>query len=313
MAEWEPQTGLLIAWPHAQAEMEAPLRAVIRCAASTQAVIIACHSADLIGRLAIELGDIPGDLRFLHAPNNSPWVRDYGPVSAYTDSGIVFLNFQFNGWGQQQPHDLDKQLTAQLDEQCLFQARLIERQFVLEGGGLSSDGRGTLLGERRSLFDSRRNRDCQAEDVARYLLQNTHSQLLALDYPVVQALAHSQPLRFAHADTLLVSAGHAALTTQTEQLCNAAGSAYQTVELLAPQPIRIDEHRHIQAYYSDYLLSNEHIFVPQLDDANDSLALTQLQALYPERTAVAIDALPLIRAGGNLRAACLNLHGAITY
>ena len=36
------------------------MRELINAVAAQQPVIIACHNAELIGRLAIELGDIPG-------------------------------------------------------------------------------------------------------------------------------------------------------------------------------------------------------------------------------------------------------------
>ena len=62
-AEWEQQSALLISWPHGlaapqQCALEKTLRELIAPIANYQPVVIACHDAELIGRLAIELGDI---------------------------------------------------------------------------------------------------------------------------------------------------------------------------------------------------------------------------------------------------------------
>ena len=328
-ADWETQSGLLISWPHEEQhrDTEAALLTIVEHVSPTQPVLIACHSAELIGDLAINLGAIPGDLRFYHAPNNTPWVRDYGPLSCHRNDSIDFLDFQFNGWHSEQSrqtnHDLDNRLTAQLDEQCVFQANLIYRNFVLEGGSLSSDGQGTLLGDSNSLYDSKRNGDYQPNEVESYLLQNTQAQRLLTVNNIAQSFAHAQALRFVSADTLVVSTCSnpqddfylplQELHNQTQQLRNIEDDNYRVIELPLPQPIRIDDQPALPAFYTDYLLTNEHIFVPQFGDDNDKLALEQIQALYPERKAVAVDALPLLKAGGNLRAACLNLHGQITY
>lgn len=324
-ADWETQTGLLISWPHQtqHRDIDAALLTVVEHISPTQPVLIACHNAELIGDLAINLGVIPGDLRFYHAPNNSPWVRDYGPLSCHRNDSIDFLDFQFTGWGKQAEHDLDNRLTAQLDEQCVFQSNLIYRNFVLEGGSLSSDGQGTLLGDSNSLYDIKRNGDYQPNEVESYLLQNTQAQRLLTVNNIAQSFAHAQALRFVNTATLVVSVcsnpqddfylSLQELHKQTQQLRNSDDSSYQIVELPLPQPIRINDQPALPAFYTDYLLTNEHIFVPQFGDDNDQQALDTLQNLYPERKAIAVDALPLLKAGGNLRAACLNLHGQITY
>ena len=328
-AQWEQQSGLLISWPHTLENLdavEASLRQLISAVAANQPVIIACHDAELIGRLAIELGDILGDLRFFHAPNDNMWVRDCGPISCRLEGQLSFYDFQFNGWGSGENCDQNNRLTAQLDQQCIFQANVVYQNLVLEAGSLESDGCGTLLCHSQML--KLRNPDYSRSEIESYLCKHLDAQrVLWLEHGHLvgdqSGHAISHLLRFVNADTLAYSASDdpqdehylalQALRGELESLTNTQGQTYQLLPLPLPQPIRNALGDVLPASYCDFLISNQHVFVPQFDDANDALALVALQQHFPEREVLGINSLALLEHKGSLHMASLNLFAEITY
>lgn len=322
-ADWEEQSALLFCWPH-QAQhlaLKNQLLTIIEHCASYSTIVIACHDAEMIGHLAIDLGAIPGDLRFLHAPNQHPWVRDFGPISCHRNESTDFYDFQFNGWGKQADGDLDNRLNAQLDEQCIFQSNLIAQNVVFEGGGISSDGLGNLLVS-TNIAGGERNPNFNASEMAAYLRKQLQAMRISWIDPLYQqsALIQAMPIRFANENTLAINAcsdpSHPAyvalqnLRDQASSWKNSAGKHYQFLELPFPKQLHP---QHAAISYTSYLLSNRHVFVPQFNDEHDHLALDVLQATYPNREAIPLDALSILEAGGSLHSLAMPLFGQITF
>ena len=54
------------------------------------------------------------------------------------------------------------------------------------------------------------------------------------------------------------------------------------------------------ASYLNFLIVNGGVIVPQYDDANDALALEQIQSLFPDRKAVGVMTREIVYGGGNI-------------
>ena len=54
------------------------------------------------------------------------------------------------------------------------------------------------------------------------------------------------------------------------------------------------------ASYANFLLVNGGVIAPQYGDENDALALSQLQAVFPERKVVGVDTREIVYGGGNI-------------
>ena len=54
------------------------------------------------------------------------------------------------------------------------------------------------------------------------------------------------------------------------------------------------------ASYTNFLITNGGVIVPQYGDENDALALRQIQALFPERRAVGVYTREIVYGGGNI-------------
>ncbi|MDE2224792.1 MAG: agmatine deiminase family protein [Xanthomonadaceae bacterium] len=96
-AEWEPQSAVLLAWPHAGTDWAARLDSVEgTCAALIAAITrfetaIVCTPNAEIGAHAVEcLRDAGADLsrvRFVEIPYDDTWLRDSGPITLKSGTG----------------------------------------------------------------------------------------------------------------------------------------------------------------------------------------------------------------------------------
>jgi agmatine deiminase len=166
-AEWEPQDAILLVWPRAQSLWTDNLDEITRLYESLAAII--CDFSDVLLVVAQEeleavknrlerLGATMEYIHFCCIPTNDTWVRDTGPLIVETETGFRLLDFQFNGWGNKFPYELDNQLTSELCAQNFFNNhKNIIQDWILEGGSIETDGEGTLLTTSSCLLNKNRN------------------------------------------------------------------------------------------------------------------------------------------------------------
>ena len=85
-------------------------------------------------------------------PTNRGWTRDSGPLFVRRQAGrrneTAIVHFHFNAWAKYRDWRKDRRVpeTAARDlGKRLFERRANGRPFVLEGGGIDVNGRGTLI------------------------------------------------------------------------------------------------------------------------------------------------------------------------
>lgn len=105
-------------------------------------------------------------------PHNDTWARDHGFITveespaAGQPSSIILLDFCFNGWGGKFPAELDNALNRRLYEQGLVKGTYEPHlDFVLEGGSIESDGKGTIFTTRCCLMAPHRNQPLTQEEI----------------------------------------------------------------------------------------------------------------------------------------------------
>ena len=183
-AEWAPQSGVMLTWPHANSDWAPwldqvePVFARIAAAIShRERVLVVCfdsahqqHVKDVMMRAGVEMEQV----RLHCIASNDTWARDHGPVTVLVDGRPQLLDFTFNGWGGKFDAALDNQITRQLHSAGAFGTALLRTiDLVLEGGSIESDGAGTLLTTTRCLLTSTRNPQysrAEIEDCLRSLL-----------------------------------------------------------------------------------------------------------------------------------------------
>ena len=188
-AEWEPQEGVQLTWPHTATDW-APILDEITATYEVMAREIACRERLLI---IIPASSSPSPLlpfypfTFLpfHLPSNDTWARDHGFISLIDDQGHRrLLDFCFNGWGEKFTADLDNALNRRLyDAQALAGDYVSCLDFVLEGGAIESDGRGTVFTTSGCLLAPHRNQPLTKAQIEARLLQELHAErILWIDH-----------------------------------------------------------------------------------------------------------------------------------
>jgi len=338
-AEWEPQSAVMLTWPHGATDWAADLEAVealyARIAAAIapwQRVLIICHNEsqrDQVRKRLTAAGVATRAVLLCMAQSNDTWARDHGPITVIDDHGSACLvNFRFNGWGGKYAADLDDRITATLHETgCLDGARLRNSPLVLEGGAIDSDGNGSLLIVRRTLIDPFRNPNWRQQDIeaelrtqlgAKRLLWLEHGQLSGddtdghidtlarfCDTETICFVESTDPRRPDHAELV-------AMHQELQALRQPDGRPYRLLPLPLPGPITGSDGRPLPATYANFLIINGAVLAPSYNDPADSIALDQLRRAFPRRDVLPVDCCPLIRQGGSLHCITMQLPAALT-
>lgn len=328
-AEWEPQSAILIAWPHAGTDwaqrldaVEATYVALASAITRFQCILICVPDATLQDRVTQLLEARGADrsrLRFAQLPYDDTWLRDSGPITLRDGEGYRLLDFEFTAWGGKFEAEQDDQLVAKLVELGVFIASPRQRiEFALEGGAIETDGRGTLLSTWTCLHERHPTLDRHqiSQQLCRWLRQD---RVLWLDHGYLEGDdtdAHIDTLaRFASPEAIVYqgcqdpSDSHfaelQAMGAELAVLRRVDGSNYQLFELPWPQPI-LDDGRRLAASYANFLLVNGALLMPAYDDPADTAAAAVLAAAFPDREIVPVPCRSLIWQNGSLH--CLTMQ-----
>lgn len=158
--EWAPQEAVWTAWPadadEWNGDLEAPRRdvaALIRVLAEHgNKVRLLVNGAEAEASARAALGNAA---ELVPAKYGDIWLRDTGPIFASNPDGKVALRFATNSWGGK--YDLPDDATVG-DDIARESGTSVQRfAFVLEGGAVDHDGRGTILTTRQTLLNPNRN------------------------------------------------------------------------------------------------------------------------------------------------------------
>jgi len=306
MAEWEPQSMVQLTWPHKDTDW-APMLPEITAVYEEMAREIAKREPLLI--VAPE--------EFI---SNDTWARDHGFITVEDHGELVLLDFCFNGWGEKFEAALDNAINRHLYEQGLVRGTYEDHlDFVLEGGSIESDGKGTVFTTTCCLMAPHRNQpltQAQIEDrLKQYLgaeriVWINHGSLIGDDTD-----GHIDTLvRICPDDTLLyigADTDHPDLLAMEEELRTLRtidGRPYRLLQLPLPRPIYDGDDR-LPATYANYLVINGAVLVPTYAQPDlDAEALRTIALAYPDREIVPIDCRPVIRQHGSLHCCTMQYY-----
>lgn len=332
-AEWEPQSGVMLTWPHAHGdwapvldEAFATFAAIAAAIARHEPVLITAYDEDHRARVQAALRKTDADMtrvRIFLAPSNDVFVRDHGPLTVETETGVLLQDFTFNGWGRKYAHSEDDALTRTLHSQGAFgTARLESTDFVLEGGSVESDGAGTLLVTASCLLSPARNPKHDAADIEGVLKERLGAQrILWLHHGYLagdDTDGHIDTLaRFCDQDTIAYCAcpwpddeHYAELKAMEEELralSTATGAPYRLVALPWPAAKLDATGERMPATYANFLIIDGAVLVPLYNDRQDAEALRVIGTCFPGREVIGIPALTLIAQHGSLHCATMQL------
>ncbi len=332
-AEWEPQSGVMLTWPHPHADWagvltqaDATFAAIAAAIARREIVLITAYDENHKAHVRAVLGKSGVDMarvRLFVAPSDDVFVRDHGPLTVEAGGGLLLQDFAFNGWGRKYPFANDDGLTRALHAQGAFGTSPLEStDFVLEGGSVESDGAGTLLVTARCLLSPARNPKYTAAEIeavlkARLGVQRVlwlHHGYLAGD----DTDGHIDTLaRFCDPHTIVYCAcpwpddEHyeelKAMEQELRSLRTASGAPYRLVALPWPSAKLDASGERMPATYANFLVTNGAVLVPVYDDRQDDEALRVIGACFPGREIVGIPSLVLIAQHGSLHCVTMQL------
>ncbi|MEM9917218.1 MAG: agmatine deiminase family protein [Bacteroidota bacterium] len=328
-AEWEPQRFVQFTFPHPATDWKNNweeaihcFQEVIRLASRFQRVLLVCQDKKSVEALWT---DAETDyFQLVEIPSNDSWARDHGGITVFEGEERLLLDFVFNGWGLKFPADQDNQITRRLAQQhVLDDYRLQSLGFVLEGGSLESDGKGTLLTTSQCLLSPNRN-----PHLSQQAIEQTLKSLLGLERILWLHNGHLMgDDTDAHIDTLARFCDEAtiayvqctnsadphfeplkAMELELRQLRQSNGAPYRLVPLPLPTPIRAEDGHRLPATYANFLLLNGAVLVPVYGVAEDQLAMNCLQSLFPGREVLAVNCRALIEQHGSLHCISMNYY-----
>ena len=320
-AEWEPQSAVQLTFPHAGTDWADVLDEVLPCFIKIaeqitrfQKVLVVCADEIETRRL---LAHIPEDrLVFAALPSNDTWARDHGGITVLEENGnATVLDFVFNGWGLKFPAFYDNLITRGLYEKGIFHADIRHGGIVLEGGGIESDGLGTVLTTTECLLSPNRNPHLTQAEIEMHLkaafgLQQVlwlNNGYLAGD----DTDSHIDTLaRLCSPDTIAyvkcddpADEHFTALQKMESELTafrTLDGNPYRLVTLPWPDACFDTDGNRLPATYANFLIINGAVLVPVYNVPQDSEALGIISGLFPGHEIVGIDCRPLIEQHGSL-------------
>ena len=114
-AEWHPHAATWMAWPHDDEQWVGMLEPVRREFTAFVEAIATREPVDLL--LADEDSEqdarrrlTRGTIRFHRVAHQDLWLRDSGPTFVTRGDQVALVDWEFNGWGDKYPADLDNQI-----------------------------------------------------------------------------------------------------------------------------------------------------------------------------------------------------------
>ncbi|GAA4810590.1 agmatine deiminase family protein [Litoribaculum gwangyangense] len=332
-AEWEQQQGVLLCFPHNGYDWPGKYKVIqwafvefIKKVASVETVFLVVANSKLqdkvLGMLKTADVNTKNVIFIIHKTNRS-WMRDSGPIIVKKGNQRKAINFNFNGWAKYSNYQLDKGVPTKVAETLnipVEQAIFNEKPFVLEGGAIDVNGKGTLITSEECLLHPSiqvRNEGFTKVDYERAFNQFLGvTNVIWLSNGIVGDDTHGHIddlARFVNADTIVTvvetnpkDENYKPLQDNLKRLQNAIlenGKAPNIVTLPMPKRIDFDGVR-LPASYANFLICKKTVLVPTFNDANDRIALNTLAECFPNREVIGISAIDFIWGFGTLH--CLS-------
>ena len=346
-AEWERHEATWLGWPHNASDWPGKFAAIpwvygemVRKISAGEIVrLLVRHRQDenFARRIFKHVGVDLRKIRFVVHPTNRGWTRDSGPIFVKCRAGrdvrprgqadqqvgptveTAIVHFHFNGWAKYSNWRKDTkvpQTAARVLRKKLIHAECKGRPFVIEGGGIEVNGRGTLLSTEQCYLDPKiqvRNPGLGRKDIEQTLKHHlgvTNVFWLAKGPVGDDTHGHIDDIcRFVNPRTVVLvketnprDVNYRPLAENWERIRDLRlenGVKPEVVPLPMPAPLYFDGLR-LPASYANFYICNAAVIVPTFNDPNDRVALGILGELFKDRPVVGIHAVDLVWGFGSL-------------
>lgn len=334
-AEWEHHDATWIGWPNHEPDWPGKFEPIpwvyteiVRALSAHERVDILCHSEEVRDNATecLNMHDVPASQYRLHVlPTNRVWLRDSGPTGVHrADGSVALVHWGFDAWSKYDNYELDTHVPETianitgLDRIVAVRPDNGER-FVLEGGGIETDGLGTMLVTEEWLLSDVQIRN-PGLDRAGY--ERAFNEYLGITQTIWLGEGCVGDDTHGHVDDIarFVSPGVVVLAHEEDpadenhhrsldnlhrlqKAKDARGESVRVVTLPYPRAVVMDGQR-LPASYANFYIGNGVVIVPTFNDANDRHALNILAECFPSHRIVGIHAVDLVWGLGTLH--CLS-------
>jgi agmatine deiminase len=337
-AEWEPHAGTWMLWPERHDNWrdgalpaQRAFAAVASAIANSEPVTMGVSAQQFEAARAA----MPPSVRVVEISSNDAWMRDVGPTFVVDRRGRVRgVDWIFNAWGGKAggvyaPWDLDDQVAAKVleIERCVR----YRAPFVLEGGAIHVDGRGTLLTTEECLLNRNRNPKLDRGQIEALLEKYTGARVINW---LSRGVFNDEP--DGHVDNLccIVRPGEVALAwcdDPADPQYDISRAAYEVLQaardargrrlkihkLPRPGPLHMTVAEaagievttdsrprragdRLAASYVNFYIANRHVVMPLLDPRTDRQAKSAIARMFPDRQVIGVPSREILLGGGNI-------------
>jgi len=326
-AEWEPQSGIWLAWPHNPdtwpgknlADIESVYIDIAQALCNEETVHILVN--DFAGRdkakMLLAERKLSSEQIKLHIiAHNDSWIRDYGPNFIIREfegqKQLAFNNWGFNSWGGKYPWNLDNKVNDHIASALSIDQ--FKPGIVLEGGAIEVNGQGLCLTTGSCLLNESRNGKVTQEAMERYLQDHLGiSKTIWLEGGFLDGDdtdGHIDNLaRFVSPSTVVCVVeenpadpnyeGLAKNRKTLEQATDLEGNPLTVIPLPMPDPV-MDQGIRLPASYANFYIGNRTVLLPAYGGEKDKLVEKLLRPLFPNREIVPIHSTDLIAGLGGI-------------
>ena len=314
-AEWEKHDRCWMAWPCREG-LWSSLPEVRQTYADVALTVREFETVTMLvpPQLMVQARNALGsDIEILELPIDDSWVRDSGPTFVVDDHGeMAGVAYTFNAWGEKyHPYQEDAQMARRILDYLGIEC--ISSDLVAEGGGICSDGQGTILTTDTCYPNPNRNPDWSKQQIEDELIRTLGaSKVIWLpgDPDDDETDGHVDGLAsFARPGVILLEStseksGHrsdfyrkakAILESETD----ANGRPFELIEIPEALDATASGDKFCRSYVNFYI-ANDAIIAPSYGIAADDEVRECLQGAFPDRTIKQVRIDPIAEGGGGI-------------
>lgn len=315
--------GTWIQWPHNylygpwyRADVEPTFIAMANALQMGENVHIIAYDSTELSHIITVLGNASVPLThidfFVHETDDV-WSRDNGPMFVYDqNNNLTILDWGFNGWGFDTPYSKCDVIPLRVSAD-IGVPRVDLSGMVLEGGAIEHDGNRTMMATRSSVTHSSRNPSLTETQIENYLTTYMGiTKFIWLDGVYGSEITDMHIdgfMKFANDSTIVTMDStdldywelSAAEINTIYSAANLSGKHYHIVFVPLTQNNVLTTYGNnlgFKGSYCNYYVANNAVLVPTYNDPKDAVAISIIQGLYPNRTAIGIDVRNLYEYGG---------------
>ena len=323
-AEWHRLQMVQLTWPHEGTDWNYMLPEVEECymelakaiSSRVQLLVVAPDTEKV--RVTLEkCGAKMNNIIMFQCDTNDTWARDHAFITILGDNVPHYVDFCFNGWGRKFEASLDNAINGKLYDAGIVKGEYEDcTSFVLEGGSIESDGKGTILTTSQCLLAPHRNQPMGKEDIEKCLKKMLHAErILWLNHGNLigdDTDGHVDTVaRLAPNDTIVYmqctdenDAQYKDLKAMEDEIASlrtAEDKPYRMIALPSPAPIYDEDGERLPATYANFLIMNNCVLYPTYaQEENDRDPAVALSKAFPTHEIVGIDCRALIKQHGSL-------------